>query len=239
MTKNEFISRLALLLERKHISDAGEIISEYEQHFAFKLADGFSEEEIAAKLGDPEQIAEQYENSGSAPVRTAPFTKIGLYIADFFAGIFFLLLALAGIVIAVAVLVFAAVGVCLLLGISPWSLIPSMPYWCGAILGLAMLALAVLTAVGSLYYWVFWRQFLRSFARFHRNTLAAAAGKPALPSLPVHAQFEPRFKRRLRTIALIALAAFATCFVLGYIACALSAGSLQFYHVWGWFGFEL
>lgn len=31
------------------------------------------------------------------------------------------------------------------------------------------------------------------------------------------------------------LALFAACFVLSYVVCALSAGSLEFWHVWGWF----
>lgn len=35
--------------------------------------------------------------------------------------------------------------------------------------------------------------------------------------------------------SLISLALFAAYFVLSYVVCALSAGSLQFWHVWGWF----
>lgn len=44
MKKNEFISTLKSVLERNEISDTAEIVEEYEQHFAFKLADGYSEE---------------------------------------------------------------------------------------------------------------------------------------------------------------------------------------------------
>ena len=39
MKKNEFISTLKSVLERNKISDTAEIVEEYEQHFAFKLAD--------------------------------------------------------------------------------------------------------------------------------------------------------------------------------------------------------
>ena len=45
MTRNEFLSKLADEL-KKNIGEIDDIISEYDQHFAFKLADGFSEEEI-------------------------------------------------------------------------------------------------------------------------------------------------------------------------------------------------
>ena len=60
MKKSEFLDRLSKELTRKNIPDIADILGEYEQHFAFKLADGFSEEEIAAKLGDPDQIAAQF-----------------------------------------------------------------------------------------------------------------------------------------------------------------------------------
>ena len=51
----------------------------------------------------------------------------------------------------------------------------------------------------------------------------------------VRAVIEELDKGRLRTAALISLALFAACFVLSYVVCALSAGSLQFWHAWGWF----
>ena len=63
MTKLDFLEKLKTELNRKNVSDAADIIEEYEQHFAFKLADGYSEEEIAAKLGDPKGIAAQYDVS--------------------------------------------------------------------------------------------------------------------------------------------------------------------------------
>lgn len=52
---------------------------------------------------------------------------------------------------------------------------------------------------------------------FFEEEIAARLGDPAMPA------------------ALIALALFAACFVLAYVVCALSAGSFQFWHVWGWF----
>ena len=110
-----------------------------------------------------------------------------------------------------------------------------MPYWCGAILGLSLLALTALFVVGCVYYGAFLRQLIRSFGRFQHNALANASGSAVLPPLPISPRFSARTKCRLRTTALIALALFAACFVLSYVVCALSAGSLQFWHVWGWF----
>lgn len=109
MTKLEFMNQLASELHKRNITDAADVLEEYEQHFAFELSDGYSEEEIAARLGSPADLAAQFE---PAPQ--------------------------------------------------------------GA-------------------------------------------------------------KRRLRRLALISLALFAVCFVLSYVVCAISAGSVQFWHVWGWF----
>ena len=238
MTKNEFLSQLSVELTKNSIPDTADIISEYEQHFAFKLADGFSEEEIAAKLGDPAGIAAQYEQgnetkpSGGQRVTTI----VGLCFADLFAGIFFVLLAVWSIVMAALSLTCATLAVCLFSGQNIHSLIPSMPYWCGAIAGVSLAALAVLAAVGCIYYAAFVRQLLRSFGRFQQNTLAAASGAATLPSLAFNPQISAKSNRRIRSIALISLTLFAVCFVLTYIVCALSAGSLEFWHTWEWFG---
>ena len=67
MTKHEFMTLLTEELKKRSVPDAADVIDEYQQHFAFKLADGYSEEEIAAKLGDPVQLAAQFEPSGDSP----------------------------------------------------------------------------------------------------------------------------------------------------------------------------
>ena len=102
------MTKLADELKKRGVEDADDVAAEYEQHFAFKLADGYSEEEIAAKLGDPAALA-------------------------------------------------------------------------------------------------------------------------------VNPQFFPAAKRRMRSVALVALVIFAAFFVLSYVMCVLSAGSLEFWHAWSWF----
>lgn len=239
MTKNEFIAILTEELGKKNIADADDIIEEYRQHFDFKLADGYSEEEISAKLGDPAALAAQFVQSGETQKKRRgekkPFTVAGVCLAWIFAGAFFVLLALWGIVMVAFSLACAAAAVCLIGG---FSINPPMPYWCGAALALALAALGVLSAVGSIYYAAFLRQLVRSFARFSHNALATASGKAPLPSLAINPQINVKTKRRMRSVALISLAMFASCLVLAYIACSLSAGSVQFWHVWGWFGYN-
>lgn len=241
MTKLEFLERLTVELKRKNVADAADVIEEYEQHFAFKLADGYSEEEIAAKLGDPKEIAAQYdEEPRSGRNGKKVIATIGLAVTDFFFGIMLILLYAWVVVMISGALAFAATSVALIgdLGRFPHIEVPEMPYYCAVILGIAVLALSVLFAVGTKYFLAFIHQLIRSFGRFHKNTLAAASGKATLPSLPVYPQFSAKTKRKLRKIATVAVTVFAVCFVIGFIVCAISAGSLEFWHAWGWFGYE-
>lgn len=237
MMKNEFMTQLASELRKRNVADRVDVIEEYEQHFAFKLSDGYSEEEIAARLGDPIALAAQF-GENDAPKQTSgnkPFVVAGLCIADLFAGLFFILLVAWELVMAVAGIAVAGLSVCLIGGLNIHHLIPTMPYWCSAILALSFMALTVLLVVGCIYYGAFLRQLVRSFGRFQRNALASASGEATLPPLAINPRFSSKVKRRLRTVALVSLALFAACFVLSYVVCALSAGNLEFWHTWGWF----
>lgn len=239
MTKNEFMTLLTDELRKRNVADATEVIEEYEQHFAFKLADGYSEEEIAAKLGLPAVLAAQFEQTDAPKQRSGnkPLVVAGLCFADLFAGLFFMLLAVWGLVMAAASLTCAALTACLLGGWNVYNLIPTMPYWCGVILALSFATLAVLIAAGCVYYVAFLRQLIRSFGRFQHNALAIASGEVMLPALAVNPRISAKMNRRLRSVALVSLALFAACFVLSYVVCSLLAGSLEFWHVWGWFGY--
>lgn len=239
MTKNEFLDKLESELKKNGIEDAADILSEYEEHFAFKLADGFTEEEIASKLGKPAELAAQFENEKPGEKRGGRkfTTVIGLTITDFFASICFVLLWAWEVIMAAATVGFGALAACLICGLNYRSLIPPMPYWCGAIFGLSFIALTILAAVGCIYFAAYLRQIIRSFARFNHNAMASASGRPVLPPVPTYPQLPAKMRRTLRQFALVSLAAFAICFVLGMIVSMLSAHALGFWHAWGWFGY--
>lgn len=238
MMKTEFLDTLEKELKRRHVSDTAEILSEYEQHFAFKLADGYPEEEVAAKLGAPAALAAQFEPmTHAARWPKKALTIAWLCIVDLFSACFFVLLFTWVVVMATFSLALAAGAVGLLLGPSEHVLIPPMPYWCGVIFALAFAALAVLAAVGCVYFAAFVRQLLRAYGRFHHNAMSGASGGAVLPPLAVHPQLSAKTNRRIRTVALVSLTLFAACFLLGMIACMFSAGALEFWHAWGWFGY--
>lgn len=239
MTKTEFLSKLEIELKKNRIADTSDIVGEYEEHFAFKLADGYSEEEISAKLGSPAELATQFEKDSRAERSTGRkiTAVIGLCFVDLMASLMFITLWMWEFVMGAAAISFTALASCLVLKLNVYSLIPPMPYWCSIIFGLSFIALAVLAAVGCVWFAAYLRQLMRAFLRFHHNTMASASGRPVLPALPVNPKLEPKTKRIERRLALASLTAFAAFFVLGAVVAMLSAGSLQFWHAWGWFGF--
>lgn len=241
MTKLEFLETLTAELKHNNVADAADIIQEYEQHFSFKLADGYSEEEIAAKLGNPKAIASQYDASPKTKASGhKAITIIGLGVTDFFFGVLSVLLFAWEIIMGIVTVAFSALSVCLIGGLDkfPFMSVPQIPYHCAIILGIATAALTVLSAIGTIYFFDFIKQLMRSFARYHKNTIATANGKATLPPLPLYPQFANKTKRVLRTVSMIAVILFAVCFVVGFIACVITAGSIEFWHTWGWFGYQ-
>jgi uncharacterized membrane protein len=59
MKRNEFIKRLKAGLKGMDQADIDEIAADYEEHFAAGGAEGRSEEEVAAALGNPSRLARE------------------------------------------------------------------------------------------------------------------------------------------------------------------------------------
>ena len=148
MTKSEFMEKLAKELKARGVADAADIEEEYEQHFAFKLADGYSEEEIAAKLGDPAKLAAQFgAESASAGKGGKKATVVtGFVFLDIVTVLGFIALAAFALVLAAAAIGFAAIGVSLITKASLCGVIPAMPYGSAVILGVASLAFSPASA---------------------------------------------------------------------------------------------
>ncbi len=142
-------------------------------------------EDAHNKLGVPEELAAQFESAPQTGAKhSSVLTWLWLVWADLFFGLFAVLLLAFGAVQAACVLSFGLAGVCLVgnLRTLPYIMLPEMPYWCGAILGLSLLALCVLAVIGCVWYFAFCRQLLRSYGRFHQNTLAQSRGGADFPA---------------------------------------------------------
>ncbi len=234
MKKNEFLAQLKNELKKNSAADAEDIVLEYEQHFAFKMADGYSEEEIASKLGEPKSIAAQFDSTrdlGKKMTGGGFFLKLGLGCAAFFEALFYILFLAWDIVLAASTIVIGVLGGCLVTTLNISELIPYMPFLGSLIFGISVLGLAVIFGVASVYCFAFLRQMIRASVRWHKNMGSSGT----LPPLPWAPQFEPKTRRKLRTVMLGALAVFGVFFVLGFTVLALQAGTLGFWHHWNWF----
>ena len=235
MTKNEYLAALEKALKGRRIRDLAEVLSEYEQHFSLKIADGYSEEEIAARLEKPEILAEQFAQAEDGEKRGAGslFVGLGVCFLSVFAAAFLVALFAWVAVMGAFALGSMGLGACLISAKDPLNLIPPMPYIGSLILGLSSVALSVLGGVGTAYSYLYARQLGRAYFRWARNKLDA--GRRAYPPLPLYPQLSAVFRRRLRGLALISLAAFGVSFIVGFAVLAGAAGSPGFWHVWHWF----
>jgi len=234
MTKHEYLEQLKKELIKNNVPDWEEILSEYEAHFAFKLADGYGEEEIAARLAPPEMIAAQFDGVKGAQsnARGKKFLlQAALGVAVVLEGMVYILFFAWVAALAAGALAVAVAGICLIARLNIAELIPYMPYFGALVAGVCFLALAVLLAAAAYYCLAYARQIIRASARWHKNML----GGSALPPLPWNPQFSPKTGRALRRIVLLSLTAFGASLVLGFIVLMLQAGAVEFWHALDWF----
>jgi uncharacterized membrane protein len=232
MTRSEYLFQLENELKQSNIADAEEILSEYEQHFAFKLADGFTEEEIAAKLNTPKSVASQFE---SLNIQRMPggrvFPKIALSFMAILESLLSILFFAWVVVIAAASIAFIVIGFCLVARLNIAGLFPNMPYLTAFLAGVVFFALAVLLFIAAWYFLAYLKQAIKASVRWHKNMTSSSP----LPLLPWTPQLKKKTKRILRTILLWSVTLFGIFFMLTYIVGALQAGALEFWHEWNWF----
>ncbi len=238
MKKAEFLALLEKALIEKKIADREEIIEEYWQHFSYKLSDGYSEEEVSAKLGSPVVIAEQYDTSGPAQKpKCRMLTLTGLGVFDFFASIIYFVLICFGIAIAAFACCSLVGGICFISNTNIYGLIPNTPYHVAIIFGLTLTVLSLVSAIACTFYTALLKQLFRSYQRFHRNTVASAHNRSVLPSIPVTAPIPTKKRSVLRKILAVLVFTFAFLFVASFAVAVITAGDFEFWHIWGWFGY--
>ena len=190
MTRAEYLKALGAALRKQHVADVQDILSEYDDHFVCKLADGYSEEEISARLGDPAAVVSCLVQIPAGCGRSGG----------------------------------AGGAVCAQRGSAPrqQGADRDRPVLCRRLCGCGLRPAGRICARAGR---------VRAYQRGDSHA--------PLPALPIAPQLCPWDRRRLRTAALIALIIFAAAFVLGIFVSIVSAGSFQFWHVWGWFGYGI
>ncbi len=237
MNKQSYLNELNSHLRSNNIEDIEEIIAEYDEHFTRKMADGYTEEEIAAKLGKPKEIAAQFTSAGTKAERNKGGKIVvgtGLVFADIIVISFFIVLLAWAVVLGAAAIGSTVLGICLLIRpLLPADIIflPPMPYIGGLIWGVTFIAFGALMAVLTIYSWTLTTQLGKAYRRWHKNLMSG--GK--YPPLSKHPMLKDVARRRLRSISLIALVTFGVSLIIGFIVMAASAGAFGFWHAWNWF----
>lgn len=197
MNKKEFMDIMKNSLLESGISDMEDILNEYEEHFLFKMADGFSEEEVSLKLGDPKELAKQFVQE--APVikvkkKNRFLTGLGLGFLDIFVGCIFLALFIGVIALAAVAISSATAGVLLITKMNIASLLPVMPYKSAVMFSVGLIALAILVFITVVYGFLWFKQLLVSYSRFHKNCMAKASNKAVYPAKATFLQVSGKLK---------------------------------------------
>ncbi len=231
MKKNEYIGALQSALTKAKINDIEEILADYEQHFVQKMEAGYSEEEIAAQLGRPDRIAAQFAEitpQQMEAVRMGALPAIGLGVAAVPVVLLFILGALWGICMAIFAFASAICGGFLIGKINLAKIIPTMPYSSALLFGIALMALAILTAAATMLYFAYLSHLWRQYFNWQRRTINGESSTE-------RSQQQNQSKRTLQTLIRISLILFGVFAVAGYLNSVILSGQLEFWHAWHWF----
>ena len=232
MTKNEYLDELRKELKLNNVVDIEDIISEYDEHFNFKMNEGLTEEEIARKLSSPREIAKEYGtnaadvNKFEKNVKVTGIVAMSIPMAAIYALIWASVVVLGGFA-----LCSLATGFCLITTINIGGLIPAMPYFPALVLGIACFGLATLSAVGTIYFFLYTKQWGKVYIRWCSNII----NNNRYPSISKHPKIAKRLDAKLKLIAIIGLACFLSAAVIGYFSMCIAAGSMEPWHTWNWF----
>ena len=127
-------------------------MEKHDEYFDFKLADGYSEQEIAARLGDPVKLAAQFKPAApgeKCPAGKKALTVTGLVLLDILAELALVALVAFGVVLIAAAAALGGAGVCLLARVAL------------ILFAVLLVAGAVLSAIlaGSPAFWHVWGRF--------------------------------------------------------------------------------
>lgn len=184
MTRLDFITKLTAGLSGMPEAARRDIIADYETHFAEGAAAGRSEAEIADALGDPSRLSrelraeaglKQWEDSKTpSSALAAVIALCGLGALD----ILFLLPLIMGVAGALAGFFMAAIGIFVGGGVifvcGPFAGLPG-GFWAAALMGIGIMAAAVLIFCLTLLCSLGLFNFLIWFGRLHYRLI-----KPAL-----------------------------------------------------------
>lgn len=233
MTKNQFLDELKKELLKNHVAEVEDILSEYADHFSYKEDEGFTEEEIAAKLAAPKEIASDYVEAGDASAKSEGKGLKIFGVTMMSIPLFMIYILMWGSVVVLGAFSVAtlAAGFCLITRLNIAGLVPSMPYLPALITGISLFGLSLLSAVGTVYMFLYVKQWGKAYVRYCGNLINGTH----YPSVSKHPKISKRTSAKLKMLAIIGLVSFVSMLVVGYLVMCAYAGSAAPWHEWKWF----
>lgn len=232
MTKKQYLDELKKELKNFNVDDIEDIVLEYDQHFDFKLEEGLTEEEIAKKLSNPKEIAQEFAQNKTSKNNNGKGAKItGLVFMSIPLSLIYAFMWASVLVLGAFSVVCAVLGFCLITTINICGLIPYLPYFSSLLLGISALGLALLSAVGTFYLFMYIKQWGKIYIKWCSNLV----NNNPYPIISKHPNISKKLAYKLKFVAIIGLICFITTFVIGYFSMCISANSMEPWHVWNWF----
>lgn len=236
MNKKDFFKELKKELEIRNVSEIEDILSDFEEHFEYKLEEGKTEEEITRKIGNPLDIANDYANhssdkEGSKESKGSKINLIPLLILDIFVIPMYIALFAVVLTLGIASITFLTLGFSLIFSINIENLIPTMPYITSLIFGIGIISIFVIFTIGTIYMYLYVKQWGKVYLRWHKN----CSNNSMYPSLSKHPKVSKKLTYNLKLFNMIGIVITVITFIIGYIVSASIAGSFEFWHAWNWF----
>ena len=179
MNEESFIELLKRSLKGLPATEAGEIISDYREHFAEGIAAGKSDSEIAKSLGNPSTIGRSYRVDhalGSGPGFRQAFAALFASISLGLFNVIFVLGPFVGLAAVMVTLWAAAIGIgvsgiAVILGIILQPILPPSLSVAGLNIGFLIFASIAASGIGllsSLGMWQFSKFFVKNTGKYLR-----------------------------------------------------------------------
>jgi len=234
MDKKGYLSLLRSELKKAGITEIDDILEEYRTHFELKQKKGKTEEEIARKLASPEYIANEYAQSLNITSNNEKFSKITMSIGLGFIDVimFMVLIIFVGWVIVLGAfsLILLVLSFLLFTNLNIANLIPFIPYYGKLLIGISSLSLCIASFIGTTYCYIYVRQWIRVYLRWHKNILNNRV-YPKLSLIPE--RLTSSIKPRL--LMMITFVTSGSFLIISMIIMMIDTNSFEFWHEWNWF----
>ena len=232
MKKSEFMEKLknglAVVVSPEEIA---EIAAEYEEHFEYKSREGYTEEEISKKLGDPAELAKEYSDGNKRTKSNKALTATALAVLSIPAFMTYLLAWGAVLVAGATSIASFVTGFCLITHINVAGLIPQMPYLSALLGGISLFGMALTAAIGCYYLAMYVKRWGTVYVSWMKSEINGQKTPPQSkhPAIAVKTAF------RLKLFVTAGLLVFIGFLIACYAAMCIAAGSFEPWHVWNWF----